>query len=404
MTTKTRSDGDGSVYQRNDGKWVASISLGKDHTGKRMRRTRTAETKKQAAAKLRELQNQKYDNSVTIDEKITLAEFCHLWVETMVTSQVDQSTATSYRYALDQWILPHIGHIRLIEFRSENYALCQQKLLDSGLSPATVRHARRPLSACLNQAVRMGILSSNPVSFIRQPRLKGPGAEKAKRLNQTEAQQMLHLVKKEDPMLAGLVFFALERGLRRGEVLGLKWEDIDGDFIHIRRNLREVRVTGTDKSSLSRLEEKPPKTKTSIRDIPLREDLHTILRKIKIKQNKDKLKNGSDWENTGYIFTTDLGQSIWPSNMYIRFKKFLKTHDLPDVSIHDLRRSFAKLSIEGDARLEQVSEALGHASIETTKSIYIGSVPKLAKRAFSAFDDYINPNHHHPLQEIQGNS
>jgi integrase len=90
--------------------------------------------------------------------------------------------------------------------------------------------------------------------------------------------------------------------------------------------------------------------------------------------------------------------------MYIRFKKFLKTHDLPDVSIHDLRRSFAKLSIEGDARLEQVSEALGHASIETTKSIYIGSVPKLAKRAFSAFDDYINPNHHHPLQEIQGNS
>ena len=176
MTTKTRSDGDGSVYQRNDGKWVASISLGKDHTGKRMRRTRTAETKKQAAAKLRELQNQKYDNSVTIDEKITLAEFCYLWVETMVTSQVDQSTATSYRYALDQWILPHIGHIRLIEFRSENYALCQQKLLDSGLSPATVRHARRPLSACLNQAVRMGIRRFNPVSFIRQPRLKGPGA------------------------------------------------------------------------------------------------------------------------------------------------------------------------------------------------------------------------------------
>jgi len=400
MTSKTRSDGEGSIYQRTDGKWVASISIGKDHTGKRMRRTRVTSTKKQAAMKLRELRDMVRDGSLVIDEKITVAEFCNLWGETVIPSQVDQSTVASYRYALDHWVLPHVGHIRLVEFTPEDYARFQQKLLNTGLSPATVRHARRPLSVCLNQAVRMGNLRLNPVSAIPQPRLKGPGAEHARRLNQREAKELLRLVHGEDPMLDGLVSFALLRGLRRGEVLGLKWEDIDGDVIHIRRSLREESIIVRDGSSMTQLRAKPPKTKTSIRDITLNNVLKAALKRISAKQAEDKLRNGPDWIDTGYIFTTDLGEPIWPSNMYTKFKKFLKTRDLPNVSIHDLRRSFAKLAMEGDARLEQVSEALGHASVETTKSIYIGSVPKLAERAFDAFDNHMEPSKSASLQAI----
>jgi len=390
MTGKTRSDGEGSIYQRKDGKWVASISLGKDHTGKRMRRTRIATTKKQASIKLRELRDMARDNSLVVDDKITVAEFCDLWINTIVPSKVLPSTVETYRYALHQWVLPYVGHIRLVEFTSQDYAQMQQSLLDSGLSPATVRHARRPLSACLNQAVRMGNLRVNPVSAIPQPRLNGLGAEKTRRLTPSEAQHVLVLVQKEDPMLAGFVLFALQRGLRRGEVLGLKWEDRENNFIHIRRSLCEESIKAKDGSSVTQLRAKPPKTKTSIRDFQLNDALKAAMKRISAKQATDKLRNGPDWVDTGYIFTTDLGEPIWPSNMYTKFKKFLKTHGLADMSVHDLRKTFANLSMEGDARLEQVSEALGHASVETTKSIYIGSVPKLAERAFEAFDNLMD--------------
>ncbi len=400
MTRKTRSDGEGSIYPREDGKWVASISMGKDHTGKRLRKTRIASSKKQASIKLRELQDMAHNNTLVVDDTITISGFSDLWIQTILPSQVKPSTVQTYRYALQRWVLPYIGHLRLIEFTSQHYAQMQQTLLTSGLSPATVRHARRPLSACLNQAVRMGNLKVNPVSAIPQPRLPSVGAVKTRRLSQSEALHMLTLLKEEDPMLDGFICFALLRGLRRGEVLGLKWDDIDGDIIHICRSLSEESVKAKDGSSVSRLQAKPPKTKTSIRDITINDRTWTTLKRIRAKQAANKLRNGLDWIDTGYIFTTDLGEPFWPSNMYVRFKRFLKKHDLPDMSVHDLRKSFANLSMEGDARLEQVSEALGHASVETTKSIYIGSVPKLAERAFDAFDNLIEQPTTIPLRAI----
>ena len=398
MTRKTRSDGEGSIYPREDGKWVASISMGKDHTGKRMRKTRIASSKKQASIKLRELQEMARNNTIVVDDTITISGFSDLWIETILPSQVDRSTVQTYRYALQRWVLPHIGHFRLVAFTSQDFAHLQQTLLASGLSSATVRHARRTLSACLNQAVRMGNLRVNPVSAIPQTRSQGPGATKTKRLSQHEAQHMLTLLQNEDPMLDGFVCFALLRGLRRGEVLGLKWTDIDDDIVHIQRSLCEESVKAKDGSSVSQLRAKPPKTKTSIRDVTLNSRIHSALKRIRARQASDKLRNGPDWINEGYIFTTDLGEPFWPSNMYARFKRFLKKHDLPDMSVHDLRKSFANLSMEGDARLEQVSEALGHASVETTKSIYIGSVPKLAERAFDAFDTLIEKPRTIPLR------
>ena len=107
MTRKTRSDGEGSIYPREDGKWVASISMGKDHTGKRMRKTRIASSKKQASIKLRELHEMARNNTLVVDDKITISGFSDLWIETILPSQVDRSTVQTYRYALQRWVLPH---------------------------------------------------------------------------------------------------------------------------------------------------------------------------------------------------------------------------------------------------------------------------------------------------------
>ena len=96
MTRKTRSDGEGSIYPREDGRWVASISMGKDHTGKRMRKTRIASSKKQASIKLRELQEMARNNTLVVDDKITVAEFCDLWINTIVPSKVLPSTVETH--------------------------------------------------------------------------------------------------------------------------------------------------------------------------------------------------------------------------------------------------------------------------------------------------------------------
>ena len=391
MSAKTRSDGEGSIYQRKDGKWVASISLGKDHTGKRMRRTRIAKNKKQALAKLRELQEFARNANMHVDERITLSDFCHLWCNTIIPSRVTVATASDYRDTLDRWVLPHVGHIPLIEFTSEHYARLQQKLLDSRLKPVTVRHARRPLHACMNQAVRMGRIKTNPVSAIPQPRLNGPGAENARRLTRDEANMLIATLADAEPNLAAIVALALMRGMRRGEVLALAWEDIDTDkrVIHVRRNLREERIKAKDGSYVVRLTVKDPKTKTSTRDLILNEQIVGFLKRVHAQQAEHRLRNGPEW-NTPYVFTTDVGKLLWPSNVYSRFRTFLKRNGLPMVSLHDLRRTHAKLSIEGGARLEQVSETLGHASVETTKSIYIGSVPMLSRRALEHFDAYMD--------------
>ena len=116
------------------------------------------------------------------------------------------------------------------------------------------------------------------------------------------------------------------------------------------------------------------------------------LSRLHTEQARHRLKAGSDWNDSGYIFTNASGDPLWPSNVYRRFKQLIGRHDFPEISLHDLRRTFANLAIEGDARIEQVSEALGHSSVEVTKSVYIGSSPALARRAFEQFDGFFH-NH-----------
>ena len=245
---------------------------------------------------------------------------------------------------------------------------------------------------CLNYGVRTGRLRINPISVIPQPKLTADHAVRAKWLAAEDARRLAAAAEDDSATMFGVLVFGLCRGLRRGEILGLRWEDIDTDaaLIHIRRRLREERISGTDGTYVTVLKPGPPKTKTSVRDIAIDTTVKRALSRLHTEQARHRLKAGSDWTDSGYIFTNASGAPLWPSNVYRRFKRLIKRHDFPNISLHDLRRTFANLAIEGDARLEQVSEALGHASVEVTKSIYIGSSPALARRAFEQFDGFFH--------------
>ena len=113
MSAKGRSDGDGSIYQRSNGKWVAAISLGKDHTGKRRRRTRTATNRKQAAAKLRELQAEAREGPMLVEAHVTVADWCRLWCDTIASQTVSPATHADYRATLERYVIPPLGAIEL---------------------------------------------------------------------------------------------------------------------------------------------------------------------------------------------------------------------------------------------------------------------------------------------------
>ena len=392
MSAKGRSDGDGSIYQRSNGKWVAAISLGKDHTGKRRRRTRTATNRKQAAAKLRELQAEAREGPMLVEAHVTVADWCRLWCDTIASQTVSPATHADYRATLERYVIPPLGAIELRNLTPEHYASLQQSLLDAGLAPNTVRHVRRPFSVCLNYAVRTGRLRNNPISVIPQPKLAAGQEVRAKWLSAEDARRLLAVAEQDSATMFGVVVFGLCRGLRRGEILGLRWKDIDTDaeLIRIRNRLREERIRGTDGTYVTVLKPGPPKTKTSVRDIAVDKTVNRALSRLHTEQARNRLKAGSDWNNSGYVFTNACGDPLWPSSVYRRFKQVIARHDLPNISLHDLRRTFANLAIEGGAHIEQVSEALGHSSVEVTKSVYIGPAPALARRAFEQFDGFFH--------------
>ena len=403
MSTKKRVDGEGSLYQRKDGKWVTTISLGFDHTGKRKRRSRVSNTRNEAVKKLRDLQAEAAEGPALVDEHITLTKWCHQWCETIAPLTAKASTVADYRWTLDHYVLPHIGHLKVRALTPQHCAQLQQKLLNAGLSPNTVRHARRPLSAALTQAERDLLIRFNPLRSIRQPRIDKTGFDKVNVLTRDQAQLLLDAAKQVDPILHGVVVLGVCRGARRGEILGLRWQDVDLEkgIIHIRQQLREERREARGGGYVVELRTGPPKTKKSRRDLTIDSRIASALKRIHLQQAKWRLACGPDWVDSGFVFTTKNGDPRYPSNVYAQYKKLLKQTGLPDITLHDLRRTWATLSVEAGVRIEQAQEALGHESIETTKNIYVTAVPALARRAFETFDEYFTAQKSSDLRLVE---
>ena len=396
MSTKRRANGEGSIYRRaSDGRYVAAATVGQNRNGKPVKKIRTAKTRIEANRKLRELQNEISEGPLLSDRRVTVADWCHQWCATIAPQNASRATVSDYYWTLDHYVLPHLGRYQIRQLAPHHIAEFQTKLVNSGLSKGTVRHARSPLSAALNHAVRCSMIRTNPCAVVPQPRNDNKVARTKKSLTYDEAQRLLDATRDAEASLRAFVEFGLYRGPRRSEILGLKWADIDAEaeVIRIRRRLREERLRAKDGTYVVRLRAGTPKTPKSQRDLSLRGPVGATVRALRADQNRRRLAAGTDWGDSGYLFTTTNGDPVYPSNMYRRYKKLLATNGLPNISFHELRNTWATLSLEADIRIEQAQEALGHSRIETTKNVYVGAVPVLAQRAFDAFDDYLDAPH-----------
>jgi integrase len=344
-------------------------------SGKRKRKWFYGKTRKEVLQKLREAQRQQdYGVDLTAESTIVAGYLQH-WLEVVVKQRNKTRTQDSYADTVRLHIVPALGHHRLDKLRPEHVQGMINALQAKGLH-RTAQYARVILVRALNQAVKWRLVSFNAAALTEPPRVE---KRKGQPLTVQQARALLDAVR-GDPLEA-LYRIALSLGLRRGEVLGLRrLEDVD-----LERH--ELHITGALQRIRGKLLRTTPKTKASIRTLPLPEMVFQVLRDHLERQQ-------AIFPDAEYVFTSTTGTAIDPRNLLRHLKDALRRAELPEtIRFHDLRHSCATFLIAQGEHPRVVMEYLGHSSIRTTMDIYGHVMPSTQQMAASKIDALLNEDH-----------
>lgn len=359
MPRAKRGKGEGSIYQRADGRWCAQVEAGRTPSGRRRYSRAVRATKPEAIAALRQLQREQ-DLGVTPDRVATVASYLDWWGDTVLPDTVADGTADHYRAVLRRWVVPHIGRRRLHTLTPEHVQSMQRRLTDDGLSPHTVRMARTVLVSALNYAERTGLVTRNVAKLAPGPRL-GPRTDEAFTAAEADA---IVAAAAEDRWL-GLVVLALRLGLRQGELLALRWPDVDLD-------------TGT-------LVVRKAKTRAGERTVPLVGDTLAVMRAHRKTQAETRLA-APFWRDAGLVFATSHGTAIAPTNLRVWWRSLLARAEVPYRRFHATRHTAATLMLDRGVALEVVSAVLGHSGLAITSDVYARVTADAKRRALALLD------------------
>lgn len=253
---------------------------------------------------------------------------------------------------------------------------------DKGLSAKTILHHHRLISVILQTAVEWQVLFSNPCDRVKPPRVEH---HEARYLDEEQAARLLTALESADTQNRTIIKLLLYTGLRRGELCGLLWDDIDFDkqIIHIRRSSLYLADKG--------IFEDETKNATSRRSIKVPADAIRELRTFRAWQRRQSLQLGDQWQPSGRVFTAWNGAPIHPDTITGWFSRFVREHDLPDISLHSLRHTNATLLIAAGTNLQTVAARLGHASVTTTGKIYAHAIQSADAAAADTLQDLLHP-------------
>ena len=257
--------------------------------------------------------------------------------------------------------------------------------IDKSLSSKTVLHHHRLISSILSTAVEWGALFSNPCDRTKPPRTE---RKEPKYLDEVQAATLLDLLETENTAYKTMIRLLLFTGLRRGELLGLKWDDVNFDVCTLQVCRSSLYLP--DKGIF----EDETKNATSNRIIKLSQTAINDLKSYKVWQLEQQLIMGDRWANNDRIFTTEDGYPLHPDTLSRWFAKFIKAHSdkLPPVTIHSLRHTNATLQIAGGVPLTTVAKRLGHADTVTTSKIYAHAIKSADEAAAETLENLLAPN------------
>lgn len=328
--------------------------------------------------------------------KTTLNEFSKKWLETYVKPNLSPTTYQSYSEKLNMHILPYLGHKRLDKitpFDIDNlYNLLANKLTNrkdengnyKTLSPASIHRVHEIISSMFSSAYKWDLVPYNPCTKVTKPKYK---RTKMTCYDEETSKKLINKLLETAPLkYKCFVILAMLGGFRRGEIVGLHWDDIDfkNKKITINRSVYYLGRKGVN--------EKSTKTDSSNRTIAISGICFDLLKQWRAEQCKMRLALGNKWQGAENIFTTDDGRIMNPSTGPKWFSKFLKKHGFPHIRFHDLRHTFATLLISYNVDVKTVSHKLGHASATTTMNFYVHNLESTDKASAELLEDKLFSN------------
>ncbi len=369
-----RKHGEGTVFQRKDGRWVAQVRL---DNGKQKQRYFKPDQEKEAHKALRKMLHEKEQGTLATGPNQTLKAYLEQWLEQRYKLGIIRaSTYSMHQMRIHKHIVPLLGHIQLQKLTPQQLQALYTKKLDEGLSPATVRNLHAILHGALDQAVKWNLVSRNVCDVVTVPASQ---RHETQPLTFEQAQRLLDVA--HEHRLETLLIVAVATGMRRDELLGLHWHDIDFDeeCLYVRRSVSRIAKYGIVVSQ--------PKTKTSRRKIALPAFVLEALKAHKEHQAVLREKAGARWQNNDIVFCNIYGGYLSETRLQSNFKKLLKSAELPNVRFHDLRHSAASFFAKLGVHPKVVQEILGHSDISMTMNVYSHAFPSMQEEAMNKLDE-----------------
>ncbi len=374
---KRRANGEGSIRKRKDGRWEGRYTAGRDPvTGKVIYKNVLGKTQAEVKEKLKAAIEKSAVRTMSM-EYYTVGQWLDTWMENYAKLQVRASSYKTYQGFIDNHIKPTLGDISLEKLTSMDLQRLYKHLLESGrvecaearnkprgLSVKTVRNINQMISSVLNCAVEQRLIPANPTKGCVLPKLE------RKEMNILPLESLGTFF--EEARHSGvfeLYYIDLATGLRRGELLGLKWSDIDLDkgIIHVRRQV--LRQNGE-------VVEAPLKTKNSYRNIAIGVDAIKVLKGM---EQKDE-----------YVFPSPYGGPMSPDSVLHMLQRVLKRAGLERIRFHDLRHTFSVLALQNGVDVKTLSAMLGHYSAGFTLDTYAHVTTSMQKQAANAVGNFLS--------------
>ena len=338
--------------------------------------------KKEAILRENEIKSQLKNNSFVNKSKITMKELLEEWLKYSKDIWSPKTYIANAHWC--EIINKSIGHIKLQDINVKILEDFYKELRENTTySDKTIQHFYTIITTSLKKAIIWGYIVNNPNSFIEKPKVR---KKEIQCYSPEEVEKLLECIKNECLKYQAMIYLAIDSGARRGEIVGLTWNDIDfkKQTLNINKSVQYTKELG--------IFEKTTKTQTSDRIIYLSNKTIEILKAYQKEQLENKLKLGSKWKNSKRIFTTIVGGDMHPDTPSQILEKIIKKYNLKRISFHGLRHTSISLQISSGIQAQIISKRAGHSSVSTTHSIYSHFFDNEFKEVASAMNNILSVN------------